>query len=167
MKIKKMFFVVLAAGFLAVFAGCLSYSSFKDSYLDGFTTAFLPGGTVQWASAIDKNAAAYAKKNTNTEGGEQYNNAYEECAGACRDKISQAVRSSKEELEQLGKQVYTNREAGSSAVEEKLEWLEQRLRTLPSGTRLVYGGTAPQQHDILAVAFLSDDGAFDHYLVED
>ena len=167
MKIKKMFFAVLAAGFLAVLTGCLSYNDFKDSYLDGFTTTFLPDGTVRWAAAVDKNAAAYAKKNTNTDGGAQYNNAYEEFAGACREKISQAAWSGKEELEQLGKQIYTNREADSSAVEEKLEWLEQRLRTLPSGTRLVYSGTAPQVHDILAVAFLSDDGAFDHYLVED
>jgi hypothetical protein len=162
---KKTVLMVLAAGLLAVLAGCVSYSSFVDSYMNDFTTALLPDGTVQWAPRVKTNAAAYARQNSNTDGGAQYNRLYEEFVEAVQEKILEAAWSSKEELEQLGKKVYQN--PNSTAVAERLEWLEKRLRTLPTGTRLVYGGTAPQQHDVTLVAFLSENGSFEHYIVED
>jgi hypothetical protein len=157
-----MMFAVLVAG---VLAGCVSYQEYAHSFVDSFTTVLLPDGTIQWASRVDENAAGYAKKNSNTDSGPQYNRLYAEFQEACRDKILEAAWSSKEELEQLGKQVYQNPD--STAVTQRLDLLEERLRTLPAGTRMVYGGTAPQQHDATLVAYLSDDGALEHYIVED
>jgi hypothetical protein len=156
----------LAAGLLAVLTGCASLANPFDAYIDNFTTVLLPDGTIQWPSeVIHNNASSYARQNSNTDGGAQYNRFYADFTKQAQEKILQAAWSSKEELEQLGKKVYPNPD--STAVEQRLVRLEERLRTLPAGTRMVYGGTAPNQHDVTAVAYLSDDGSFEHYIVED
>jgi hypothetical protein len=162
---KKAVLTVLAAGFLAVLAGCVSYSSFVEAYMNDYTTTLLPDGTIQWAPRVKTNAAAYARRNSNTDGGAQYNRLYEEFTEQVREKILEAAWSSKEELEQLGKKVYPNPDL--AGVTQRLDWLEKRLRTLPTGTKMVYGGTAPQQHDATLVAWLNNDGSLEHYIVED
>jgi hypothetical protein len=43
---------------------------------------------------------------------------------------------------------------------------EQRLRELPPGTKLVIFGGKPGNGNI-AIAFLTGDGSYDHYTVED
>jgi hypothetical protein len=160
---KKTMFTVLAAGFLAVLTGC---ATMGNSFIDDYTTAFLPNGTVQWPSkVIDNNSRSYARQNSHADGGAQYDLFYAQYKEQIQEKILQAAWSSKEELEQLGKKVYPNPD--STAVTQRLVRLEERLRTLPAGTRLVYGGTAPNQHDATLVAFLSDDGSFEHYIIED
>jgi hypothetical protein len=74
---KKAVLTVLAAGFLAMLAGCVSYDSYIDSLMDGMTTALLPDGTIQWARWANTKQS--------------------------QEKILQVAWSSKEELEQLGK----------------------------------------------------------------
>jgi hypothetical protein len=156
---KKMVFAAVAA--VAVLAGC---ATMRNSFIDDVITVFLPDGAIQWSANLGTYAANYARQNSNTDGGAQYDRLYEEYNEAGRESISQAAWSSKEELEQLGKQVFQNPDADVNPVYKRLE---ERLRTLPPGARLVYGGTAPNEHDVAVVAFLSDDGAFEHYVVED
>jgi hypothetical protein len=114
-------------------------ATMENSYFDGETTTLLPDGTVQWSSSVEI-----------TEQAKKY--------------ILQVAWSSQEELEQLGKKVTQNLNADVNPMYKRLE---QRLRTLPSGTRLVFGGSRLDQHQIAVVAFLSDDGSFEHYVVED
>jgi hypothetical protein len=160
---KKMF-TVLAAGFLAVLAGC---GTLPDSYTDDPSTVFLPDGTVQWASALDTYARGYARKNSNTDGGAQYDRLYAEFTDQSKKKISLTALSSKEELEQLNKRVYPDPGLeGNLTYKQVAQRLEQRLRTLPPGTRLVFGGTSPGQIETAMVAFLLDDGSFEYYFVE-
>jgi hypothetical protein len=160
---KKTMFTVLAAGFLVVLMGC---ASMTNPIVDGYTTVFLPDGTVQWPSeVIHNNSRNYAQQNSYTDGGVQYDLFYAQYKEQIQEKIFQAAWSSKDELVQLGKKVYPNPD--STAVTQRLVRLEERLRTLPAGTRMVYGGTAPNQHDVTLVAFLSDDGSFEHYIIED
>jgi hypothetical protein len=158
---KKTIVTVLAAVFFVVLTGC---ATLQNGYFDDETTMLLPDGTAQWASRIGGNAGVYARSNSHAREGTQFNRFYAEFTEWARKYILQVARSSKEELEQLGKKVYPNLNADINPMYKRLE---QRLRTLPSGTRLVFGGSRPNQHQITAVAFLSDDGSFEHYVVED
>jgi hypothetical protein len=160
---KKMF-TVLAMVLLVVLAGC---NTLPASYTDNPTTVFLPDGTVQWAAALDTYARYYARKNSNTDGGVQYDRLYAKFTEQAKEKISLTALSSKEELEQLGKKVYPDPQLeGNLTYKQVAQRLEQRLRTLPSGTRLVFGGTSPDQVETSMVAFLTDDGSFEYYFVE-
>jgi hypothetical protein len=158
---KKMILTVFAAVFLAVLTGC---ATMQNSYLDKEITVLLPDGTIQWPSSMDTNARRYARISSNESEGTQYNHFYAEFKEQAQNYILQAARSSREELEQLGKKVTQNLNADVNPMYKRLE---QRLRTLPSGTRLVFGGAYPNQHQVAVVAFLSDDGSFEHYVIED
>jgi hypothetical protein len=159
---KKMILTVLAVGFLAVLTGC---ATIQNSYLDDATTTLLPVGTIQWpSSSIDLSARVYARRNSNASEGAQFNHFYEEFTEQAQNNILLLAWSSQEELEQLGKKVTQNLNADVNPMYKRLE---ERLRALPSGTRLVFGGTNPTRHHAAAVAFLADDGSFEHYVVED
>jgi hypothetical protein len=157
---KKMMVTVLAVGFLAVLTGC---TTMQNSLFADETTTLLPNGTIQWSSSINTSAASYARSNSHTSEGTQYNRFYTELREQAQNYILLVAWSDKEELEQLGKKVYPNPDADVNPV---YKWLEQRLRTLPSGTILVAGGAYPYRHQAVVVAFLSDDGSFNHYIVE-
>jgi hypothetical protein len=155
---------ILTAGFLAVLAGC---GTLPDSYTDDPTSVFLPDGTVQWASALDTYAGRYARKNSNANEGTQYDRLYAQFTKQAKEKITLYAQSSKEELEQRGKRVYPDPQLeGNLVYKQVAQRLEQRLRMLPPGTRLVFGGTSPDQIETAMVAFLLDDGSFDYYFVE-
>jgi hypothetical protein len=162
----KRMIAVLAAGFLlTILAGCITL---PDSYTDDPTTVFLPDGTVQWAAALNTYAGRYARKNSNADGGARYNRLYAEFTEQAKKKISLTALSSTEELEQLGKKVFPDPEAeGNLVYKQVAQRLEQRLRTLPPGTRMVFGAASPDQHEIAMVAFLTGDGSFEFYFVED
>jgi hypothetical protein len=158
---KRTIVTILAAGFLAALTGC---ATIQNGYFDDETTTLLPNGTIQWPSVMDQNAGIYARQNSNEREGAQFNRFYAEFTKQAQQYILQAARSSQEELEQLGKKVTQNLNADVNPMYKRLE---QRLRTLPPGTRLVFGGTRPNEHQVAVVAFLSDDGSFEHYAVED
>jgi hypothetical protein len=162
---KKMIAALATVFLLAVLAGC---GTLPDSYTDEPTTVFLPDGAVQWASVLDTYAGRYARKNSNADGGARYNQLYAEFTKQAKEKISLTALSSKEELEQLGKKVFPDPEAeGNLVYKQVAQRLEQRLRMLPLGARMVFGATSPNQHEIAMVAFLTDDGSFEYYFVED
>jgi hypothetical protein len=160
---KRRFLVVLAALLLAVLTGCATMPR-QDGYFDSETTTLIPDSAIEWASVMEQNAGIYARQNSNEREGAQFNRFYAEFTKQAQQYILQTARSSQEELEQLGKKVTQNPNADVNPMYKRLE---QRLRMLPPGTRLVFGGTRPNQHQGAVVAFLSDDGSFKHYVVED
>jgi hypothetical protein len=146
---KKMMCAVLAAAVLAVLAGC---ASMVKTYTDERTTVFLPDGTVQWAATV--NTLANYSIHENDPG-------YRE---RLQKHIADMARLTQEELEQQGKKVHENPDA---AINPMYQRFEERLRTLPPGTKLVWGGFTPDDvREVVAVAFLNEDGSFGHYVIE-
>jgi hypothetical protein len=148
---KKTMYTVLAAGFLAVLAGC---ASMNNQYFDERTTAFLPDSTVQWAVSVDQLAAPHEDPNSH------YSKKDPERRGKLQRYIAYIARSPQEELEQQGIKVSVNLNADRNPLYQRLE---QCFRALPPGTVLVWGGLNPGD-SVPAAAFLADDGTFMRYV---